>query len=111
MIGILLSAAAILLIATATSAQAAFPGVPGPIAYSKGESSEGGVTSGGLFAHGARRGDGSRRLTADPSDSDPAYSPDGRKVAFVRAVASGEPGRSVGSRVYVMNAGGPGRGR
>lgn len=107
MIPIFLTVAAILV--AATPAQAAFPGVPGPIAYTKGNASEGGVTSGGLFAHGPRRSDGSRRLTADPTDSDPAYSRNGRKIAFVRAVESGGPlGRILGSRIYVMNAAGSG---
>jgi Tol biopolymer transport system component len=105
MIRILLTVAAALLVAT--PAQAAFPGVPGPIAYSKGEVSEGGVRSGGLFAHGPRRSDRSRRLTADPSDSDAAYSPDGRRVAFIRAVESdASPGRTLGSRIYAMDAAG-----
>lgn len=107
MIRIFLAIAAVLVVAA--PAQAAFPGVPGPIAYTKGEASEGGVTSGGIFAHGPRRSDGSRRLTADPTDSDPAYSGSGRKIAFVRAVESGEPpGRTLGSRIYVMNAAGDG---
>jgi Tol biopolymer transport system component len=105
MIPIVLAVTAILLFAA--PAQAAFPGVPGPIVYVKGEASEGGDTSGGLFAHGPRRSDGSRRLTDDPSDSDPAYSRDGRMIAFVRAVESDvSPGRTLGSRVYVMNAAG-----
>jgi TolB protein len=107
MIRIFLTLIALLLFAT--PAQAAFPGVPGPIVYTKGESDEGGVRTGGLFAHGPRRGDAARQLTADPSDSDPAYSRDGRKIAFVRAVESAEsPGRVLGSRIYVMNAEGTG---
>jgi TolB protein len=104
---ILLTIAVMLLIAT--PAQAAFPGVPGPIAYTKGEVAEGGVSSGGLFAHGPRRSDGSQRLTAEPTDSDPAYSPNGRLIAFVRAVEAEEPlGGTVGSRIYVMRAAGDG---
>lgn len=104
---IVLAIAAMLVIAA--PAEAAFPGVPGPIAYSKGEAGEGGVVSGGLFAHGPRRSDGSRRLTADATDFDPAYSANGRKVAFVRAVESPEsPGRILGARIYVMNASGGG---
>jgi Tol biopolymer transport system component len=106
MIRILLTVATVLLIAT--PAQAAFPGVPGPTAYSKGESSEGGASSGGLFAHGPRRGDPSRRLTAEPSDAEPAYSANGRRIAFVRAVESGASGRPVGTSIYVMDAAGTG---
>ena len=106
MLLIYLTLTAILL--AAAPAQAAFPGTPGPIAYSKGTATEDGA-SGGLVAHGPRRGDRPRPLTADPTDSTPSYSPNGRLVAFARGVKAGAPpARAAGSRIYVMKTDGSG---
>lgn len=101
---IVLAIVALLLVAT--PAQAAFPGVPGPIVYGKGTATEQDGGSGGLFAHGPRRADASRQLSADQSDSTPSYSPNGRLIAFVRAVDSEQPGRTTGAGIYLMNADG-----
>ena len=106
MVPIWLTIAAMLL--AAAPAQAAFPGAPGPIAYSKGTATEFEGVSGGLYAHGPRQRDGSRRLTADPTDSAPSYSPNGRLIAFVRVVDAGPLTRATGSRVHLMNADGSG---
>ena len=86
-------------------AQAAFPGVPGPIAYSYSNFSELGGT-GGLLAHGPRRRDAPRQLTDDPGDSTPSYSPNGRLIVFSGNRDPGpEPG---GNHIYVMKRDGSG---
>ena len=72
-----------LLVATAT-AEAAFPGVPGPIAYPRSVVSELG-DAGGIFAHGPRKRDGRIRLTDSTRDATPSYSPNGRRIAFLGA--------------------------
>jgi Tol biopolymer transport system component len=82
----------------AAPAQAAFPGVPGPIAFSYSNFTETGG-SGGLRAHGPRKRDGTRPLTADPDDSSPSYSPDGRLIVFSSIRGTGIPR---GSHIYVM---------
>ena len=49
-------------------------------------------------------GSGEMRLTNNASfDSDPSFSPDGRRIAFVRSEGGGN------TDVYVMNADGSGR--
>ncbi len=48
-----------------------------------------------------RDGTGAKQLTRDPSDSDPTWSPDGRRIAFVRQVGPR-------ARLMVMNADGSG---
>lgn len=86
----------------AAPAQAAFPGVPGPIAYSSvliGESGD----SGGLLAHGPRKKDASHQLTASVRDDNPAYSPDGRLIVFE---GNRDPGATSGSHVYLMQSDG-----
>lgn len=78
-----------LLAAMASGAQAAYPGEPGAIAYLKYKDvSEivGGLEvshpEGGLVAHGPRHTDAPRLLIDDPTAEAPAYSPNGRLVAF-----------------------------
>lgn len=88
----------LLILLAAAPSRAAFPGVPGPIAYSKVDASELTFT-GGLFAHGPRKRDGSHRLTDDAEDGSPSYSPNGRLVVFSGNREAGEPR---GSHVYVM---------
>jgi dipeptidyl aminopeptidase/acylaminoacyl peptidase len=79
--------AALLLAFGAGTSLAAFPGKPGPIAYSKtstDEVGEGRVESeGGLFAHGPRSKQRPRQLTGDTGDHSPSYSADGRLIVFV----------------------------
>lgn len=82
----------------AAPAQAAFPGVPGPIAYSYSNFTET-SSDGGLRAHGPRKRDGTRSLTANPDDSSPSYSPDGRLIVFSSFRGPGIPR---GSHIYVM---------
>ncbi len=73
--------------AAAPMSQAAFPGKPGPIAYSKtstDEVAEGRVESvGGLFTHGPRIKQRPRPLSTDTGDHSPSYSADGRLIVFV----------------------------
>ncbi len=66
----------------AAPAQAAFPGVPGPIAYSKTTADEVEDT-GGLLAHGPSKKDAPLQLTENRNDSSPSWSPDGKHIAFL----------------------------
>jgi TolB protein len=93
-----------LLALLAPAAQATYPGKPGPIAYSFVDSSEGG-TSGGLVTHGPRAKQKPMTLTENPGDRAPAYSPNGRLVAFEGQREAGEP---QGTHIYVMRADGSG---
>jgi len=68
------------LLALAAPAAASAAGKPGAVVFSK-ASTVGGVAKGGLFA--VRDGH-LNQLTEDPTDSEPAFSPDGRTIAFVR---------------------------
>jgi Tol biopolymer transport system component len=88
----------------AAPAQAAFPGTPGPIAYSKVKISEFGDT-GGLFDHGPRTKDAPRRLSNDLDDTSPSYSANGRLIAFV---SNRDPGETRGSHIYLMKRDGSG---
>ncbi len=64
-------------------AQAAFPGEPGPIVYSKvAYDPDVGVGVGGLFSHGPRIGQRPRQLTTGRFDEEPSISPDGGWIAF-----------------------------
>ncbi len=58
-------------------AEAAFPGADGPIAFTSNRD----VAAGELYA--TNPGGAATRLTSSNSSSDPAYSPDGTKIAFV----------------------------
>lgn len=94
--------AAVLLVPS--SAGAAFPGAPGPIAYPRLILDEGPAEQGGLFAHGPR----SRwQLTNHPADAEPSYSPNGRFVAFVGdRTQTVFPDARTGSHIYVMRSDG-----
>jgi Tol biopolymer transport system component len=89
----------------AEASLAAFPGKPGPIAYSKvdfQDVAEGQVSgTGGLFTHGPRRRQAPRPLTTDLGDHTPSYSADGRFIVFV---SDDEKART--SSIYVMRADG-----
>jgi Tol biopolymer transport system component len=82
----------------AAPAQAAFPGTPGPIAYSKTTADEVEDT-GGLFAHGPGKKDASLQLTEDRDDGSPSYSPNGRLIVFS---SNRDPGETRGTHIYVM---------
>ncbi len=104
----LLCAIGALAVLAAGPAQAAFPGKPGLVAYSKTntvETGEGTLDhSGGLFLNKpSRRGREPRQLTANPDDHSPSYSPDGRQIVFVSENEEGN------ASIYVVNSDGTGR--
>jgi dipeptidyl aminopeptidase/acylaminoacyl peptidase len=68
------------LLALATSATAALAASPRAVVYSK-STTVAGETEGGLFA--VKSGH-LNQITADPTDTEPAFSADGRTIAFVR---------------------------
>jgi Tol biopolymer transport system component len=88
----------------AGTSPAAFPGKPGPIAYSKTSTDEVGDGTlerlGGLFASTTQRPRQRHRLTLDPDDHSPSYSADGRSIAFTSEDEAG------GSVIYVMRSDG-----
>jgi Tol biopolymer transport system component len=85
----------------AAPAEATYPGKPGPIAYSKVNTSESGST-GGLFSHGPRLSQKPVALTTVPHDSMPFFSADGSRIVFVR-----DPDPfATGAAIYVMDADG-----
>ncbi len=73
--------AALALLALAASATAALAATPRAVVYSK-STTVGGETKGGLFAVKAGH---LNQLTEDPSDTEPAFSADGRTITFVRS--------------------------
>lgn len=97
-VGVWICAIATLL--AAAPAHAAFPGAPGPIAYSLTSFDEV-EDSGGIFSHGPRKRDPAQQLTDNPGDGSPSYSPDGRLIAFS---GNRDPGLEPrGSHIYVMD--------
>lgn len=72
--------ALIAIFALALPASAGAAPKQGAVVYSKTTTADG-VTEGGLFAV---RGGRLNQLTEDPTDTEPAFSPDGRTIAFVR---------------------------
>jgi Tol biopolymer transport system component len=85
-------------------AGAAFPGRPGPIAYSMVShfgGPEGRIEeTGGIFVHGPMLKQESRQLTTAIGDHSPSYSPDGRLIVFV---VDDDAGRG---DIYVMRSDG-----
>lgn len=78
---------ALILVLAAHPAGAAWPGANGPIVFAGGDAQAGS----GLWAK--RLGaSGLRRLTSDPTDSQPQSSPNGRLIVFVRQVEEPLPG-------------------
>ncbi len=100
----LLCAVGALTVFTAGPARAAFPGEPGPIAYSKTsaeETSEGTLLRlGGIFAARAQRPHLPRPLTTIPDDHSPSYSANGRSIVFV---SESETGRAA---IFTMQSDG-----
>ena len=88
---------ALVMLASVGTAEAAFPGQNGRIAFESNRH----VASGEIYA--ITPGGTATRITFSNGSSDPAYSPDGSKVAFV----SSNPGG--GYQIFVMNADGTGR--
>lgn len=95
----------------ASDANAAYPGTPGAIAYNKykdvGEivgDTEQVRPQGGLFVHGPHFKEEPLQLTSEASDGDPAYSPNGRLIAF--ASSRGQMGLSRTSQLYLMRSDG-----
>lgn len=102
-----LSLALLATAAVAAPAEAAFPGTPGPLAYSHGFANET-EDVGGIVAHGPRKSQAAQTLTHDRSDGTPSYSADGRTIAFS---GNREPSTPTGPErlhIYVMNADGSG---
>jgi Tol biopolymer transport system component len=88
----------------AVPAQAAFPGKPGPLVYSKTSAEEGAggfEEGGGIFSHGPRRRDRPQQLTDDTDDSAPSVSPNGRLIAFSSNREAPGP-LAVGRHIFVM---------
>lgn len=99
------------LLALTSDANAAYPGVPGAIAYNRyrdvGEivgETEQIHPEGGLFVHGPRFEERPLQLTSEASDGDPAFSPDGRLIAFASTRGQVSLGRT--SQLYLMRSDG-----
>ncbi len=85
---------AALAVSMSDGGDAAYPGANGKIAYGYGQSYS--YASSGIWSVNAN-GTSPTMLTSGPGDSDPAFSPDGTKIAFVRK-----------GGIEVMNADGSG---
>src|SRR5687768_17023216 len=92
-----LVAAGLLLLLVAVQAQpaeATFPGLPANIAYA---GSDGTDTE--IFTINPNGGDSVKVTNNDTPDSEPSYSPDGKKIAFVGFDGTDE-------EIYTINVGG-----
>lgn len=88
----------------AAPAGAAFPGTDGPIVYPFAFFNEG-ADSGGLRIHAPTLKPHAKSLTTNSTDNDPAFSPNGRLVAFERSTTNEGP---AGSNIYVVRVNGSG---
>ena len=93
----LLVACAVLLLVQAESAKGAFPGLNGSIVFNSNRD----TGAGDIYS--IRPGGEPRRITVSNSSSDPAYSPQGNRIAYISA----NPGGSY--QVFLMAADGSGR--
>lgn len=112
-VGVALLGVILWLAVAVACAEATYPGKPGPITYNKYKDvSEivGGLEvshpEGGLVAHGPRQTDGARILLDDPDAESPAFSPNGRLIAFTSS-RDQESGKQT-PHLYVMRFDGSG---
>lgn len=91
-------AASVLALVAARTAEAAFPGGNGNIAFNSNRD----VGAGEIYATGPTGGTAAR-ITTSTTSSDPVYSPDGRRIAFVSTKPGGD------FQIFVMNSDGTGR--
>jgi Tol biopolymer transport system component len=92
-----------LVVGLPASAEAAFPGKPGPLVYPRVNIDEADDT-GGLTLHGPRQKQKPHRLTSNPTDEAPSFSANGRFVAFSSVT---EP-PATGRHIYVVDVDGSG---
>jgi TolB protein len=90
-------AASVLALAAARTAEAAFPGGNGKIAFQSDR-------HGPVEIYAMTPGETATRITTSNNSSDPSYSPDGSKIAFI-----GGSKTNSSFEVWVMNADGSGR--
>lgn len=87
----------------------AFPGEPGPITYAKTIPAESAYEhAGGLVAHPPQPGTSPLPLTRNPTDDSPAYSADGRLIAFESLRSAPDAGEKGGADIFVMRSDGSG---
>lgn len=107
LVALLVLAVAAVVVVVVAPGRAAYPGVAGPIAYSRVETSSGTYESvGGIYVHGPRAGDEPRQLTKEPRDSEPSFSADGRMIVFSGNRDPSTTGYAPGTHIYVMNSDG-----
>ena len=94
-LGVAMAAALAMCLVTLQPAHAAFPGQNGRIAFQSDR-------DGPVEIYATSPGGTPKRITLSNGSSDPAYSPDGSKIAFVS-------GGGLGYDIFVMNSDGTGR--